>query len=44
LPILIFTIKPVPEADLDKRVCDYWNAQGGWRWDDFAEYLPQPIL
>ncbi|KAJ8423706.1 hypothetical protein Cgig2_029231 [Carnegiea gigantea] len=43
-PLLIFLTKYVPEAELEKRVCEYWSHREGWLWDKFVEYLPQAIL
>ena len=31
-------------AKLEKRVCDYCATEGGWRWHELADLLPQQIL
>ncbi|KAJ8436883.1 hypothetical protein Cgig2_004378 [Carnegiea gigantea] len=43
-PLLIFATKFVPAIELEKRVHKYWSNQGGWRWDEFANFLAHPIL
>lgn len=43
-PLLIFSTKYVPEAELEKRVFECWSHREGWLWDKFVEYLPQAIL
>ncbi|KAJ8452651.1 hypothetical protein Cgig2_004987 [Carnegiea gigantea] len=34
----------VPLSELEKTVHEYWDERGGWKWDDFSDFLPHPIL
>ncbi|XP_074301095.1 uncharacterized protein LOC141632448 [Silene latifolia] len=37
-------IAPIPEVSLGATVSDMWCEQNGWKWDLFADLLPQNIL
>ncbi|XP_074299645.1 uncharacterized protein LOC141630789 [Silene latifolia] len=38
------TLNPIPEETLRATVSDMWCEFNGWKWDLFADLLPQPIL
>jgi len=37
-------LSAVPEAQLNKRVCDYWQGDMGWDWSQLSPYLPSDTL
>lgn len=34
------TLRTIPVIGLDKRVVDYWDDSGGWKWDSLKGLLP----
>ncbi|KAL9228579.1 hypothetical protein vseg_004142 [Gypsophila vaccaria] len=37
-------LAPIPESILGATVSDMWDADSGWKWDEFANFLPQVEL
>ncbi|KAJ8444843.1 hypothetical protein Cgig2_008900 [Carnegiea gigantea] len=43
-PLLIFATQYAPLTELEKRAHEYWDEQGGRRWEAFLDFLPHPVL
>jgi len=43
-PLVEVANQPVPEAELNRKVADYWQPGLCWRWKDFERLFPMNIL
>ncbi|CAL1384036.1 unnamed protein product [Linum trigynum] len=44
VPLLEVTTMEVPVEVRNKSVADYWEEEGGWRFEDFEGYLPPEVI
>lgn len=43
-PLIMIAQSPITEMLLHMKVCEFWEAERGWKWEMFDQFLPTGIL